>query len=575
MKKVLLTMVCLVAFTIVKAQPTVTGKWTKSEKGIISAADINNSNPIALSAQGEMYATGLFTENFSFGGMDLEALATSAYLLKYDANGEAKWGVALTGAATITAITTDETGNVYIAGNFADVVSFGSTDGVTIEKEGLKQDGTSLESQSAGFIAKYDTNGVVKSVQTFLPEGLPDLVEEEYYLPEDGQLYFNINKLLYDGKLYASALMTGRTTNNGFTFDGSYSDPWGGLFFIELSSSSIFSLNESLEVDGIIALMRPTPIIMEEVQYSVESTTFTVSGGKLYTGFVATGRETLTIGTKNESIEMHLPGDGDNDGMGFGYILSEINLSDMTAVTKKYEEKHTSGTNRCNIKSMIIKEDALILSGSFNGNLAFDTQKSAVGASDLYMAGLNKNTLDVTWTAVSGIDEGEITQKEEIFKGATFVGDYIYMIGYTADIASHVAETPLAFWVKATDGTITNANPANVITGVVSSDDELALAEYAVENDEVTNSFSLNTIGNGDSLSSSTKDAGVSVYPNPVVDELNFTSPCDVVITNLVGITVKQAENVINLNVADLAGGHYLVKVSTDEGTNTVKVIKK
>ena len=48
-------------------------------------------------------------------------------------------GVALAGAATIKAITTDASGNVYIAGNFADVVEFGSTDGNAVEKEGMKK----------------------------------------------------------------------------------------------------------------------------------------------------------------------------------------------------------------------------------------------------------------------------------------------------------------------------------------------------------------------------------------------------------------------------------------------------
>ena len=68
---------------------------------------------------------------------------------------------------------------------------------------------------------------------------------------------------------------------------------------------------------------------------------------------------------------------------------------------------------------------------------------------------------------------------------------------------------------------------------------------------------------------------GVSVYPNPVVDVLNFTSPCNVAVINLMGVTVKQAENVSNLNVSDLINGQYIVKVTTEDGTSTVKVIKK
>ena len=115
MKKVLLLAFCAAAMLTVQAQPTVTNSWTKSQTDILSVANVNNSNPVAVSAQGDMYATGLFTENFTFGGKEIEAVATSSYLLKYGTDGAEKWGVALTGAATIKTITTDGAGNVYIA----------------------------------------------------------------------------------------------------------------------------------------------------------------------------------------------------------------------------------------------------------------------------------------------------------------------------------------------------------------------------------------------------------------------------------------------------------------------------
>ena len=120
--------------------------------------------------------------------------------------------VALAGAATIKAITTDVSGNVYIAGNFADVVEFGSTDGKAIEKEGMKIDGAFITDQAAGFVAKYDVNGVLKAVQSFVPEALPELIATGMYSPEAGTLYFDIDKISYsNGKLYASVLYPGLT----------------------------------------------------------------------------------------------------------------------------------------------------------------------------------------------------------------------------------------------------------------------------------------------------------------------------------------------------------------------------
>ena len=61
----------------------------------------------------------------------LDPIANSAYLAKYDAEGNVAWAVGLRGAATITAITTDEQNNVYVAGTLADAVEVGSTDGKT------------------------------------------------------------------------------------------------------------------------------------------------------------------------------------------------------------------------------------------------------------------------------------------------------------------------------------------------------------------------------------------------------------------------------------------------------------
>ena len=54
MKKVLLLAFCAAAMLTVQAQPTVTNSWTKSQTDILSVANVNNSNPVAVSAQVDM-----------------------------------------------------------------------------------------------------------------------------------------------------------------------------------------------------------------------------------------------------------------------------------------------------------------------------------------------------------------------------------------------------------------------------------------------------------------------------------------------------------------------------------------
>ena len=573
MKKVLLLAFCAAAMLTVQAQPTVTNSWTKSQTDILSVANVNNSNPVAVSAQGDMYATGLFTENFTFGGKEIEAVATSSYLLKYGTDGAEKWGVALTGAATINTITTDGAGNVYIAGNFADELTFGSTDGNTQVKEGIKMDGTPIADQAAGFVAKYDVNGVLKAVQSFVSKPLPELEATGIYFPEAGDYRFDINNIAYsDGKLYASASYKGLTENNGFSFKGGYFDlDGGGFWYGDLVSGAVFSLNDQLEVDGILANMGVTGGKSTDLS-SVQSVSFAVAEGKLYSGFVASGKQTLTIGSKEQAFDLSQ----ENGVTEYGHILSIIDLADgSSSLTKKYSTTHDAYGNYCFIKSMLVKGDVLLLGGTFNAKLAFDQNIDAVSTNDLYVAVLNKNTLDVNNAVASKINEGDANSKKEEFGGMTVCGDYVYMIGHTAVIASHAVETPLTFWIDTTNGTMTQANPANLATGVAASGTKLAIAQTQVADQKLENIFSLNEVSNATGISSTEQGAGVSVYPNPVVDVLNFTTPCDVVIINLMGVTVKQAENVSSLPVSDLISGQYIIKLTTEDGTSTAKVIKK
>ncbi|WP_322932611.1 T9SS type A sorting domain-containing protein [Bacteroides sp. CG01] len=576
MRKVLLFALCVAASVVAQAQPTVNNSWTKSQMGILPVKDVNNSNPVALSAQGDMYVTGLFAgDGFSFAGTDLAPIAVSSYLLKYGADGTEKWGVVLAGAATIKAITTDASGNVYIAGNFADVVEFGSTDGKAIEKEGVKMGGAFITEQAASFIAKYDPEGILKAVQSFVPVALPELEATGMYDPLAGDYRFDINTLVYDsGKLYASASYTGLTENNNFSFKGGYFDYFGGGFYYgDLKCGAIFSLNDQLEVSGIIANIGVTGGQSIE-EASVSSTSFAIVGGKLYSGFVVSGGQTLTIGSQKQEFNLF-----QEEGMTeYGYILSVIDLTDGTsALTKKYTTTHDILPNSSIIKSMIAKDNVLLVGGTFNKQLPFDTNKTSVSTNDIYVVGLNPNTLDVNWSAISAFNEGEEKKKNEVFSGMALAGDYVYAIGYSSDIASHAAETPLAFWVNISNGTMTQSNPANLTTGVAALGTKLATAQTKVANDKLENIFSLNEVtgGGGTGISSTEQGAGVSVYPNPVVDVLNFTTPCNVAVINLMGVTVKQAENVSNLNVSDLINGQYIVKVTTEDGTSTVKVIKK
>ena len=75
-----------------------------------------------------------------------------------------------------------------------------------------------IADQAAGFVAKYDANGVLKAVQSFVPKALPELEATGMYYPLAGDFRFDISTLAYgNGKLYVAATYTGLTENNNFS----------------------------------------------------------------------------------------------------------------------------------------------------------------------------------------------------------------------------------------------------------------------------------------------------------------------------------------------------------------------
>ena len=155
--------------------------WTAKITGVTSLEDLYLQAPVCVDNAGSTYTTGQFTDVITIGSTTLEAVANSAYLAKYNADGTAAWAIGLSGAATITSVTTDESNNVYIAGTFADVVKVGSTDGKTQEIKGAENE----TNKTASFIASYNANGELQAVRTFLAQTNEDAANSGLYFPDN------------------------------------------------------------------------------------------------------------------------------------------------------------------------------------------------------------------------------------------------------------------------------------------------------------------------------------------------------------------------------------------------------
>lgn len=289
MKKSLLTafVACAVC---VSANATA---WTADITGIFDADGAVYAAQTAVAADGSVIATGAFNAEATILGNAFEPIGTSAYIAKYNADGTAAWSVALTGAVTVTAVTTDAEGNIYVAGRYADEVTLGSTDDNTQVVKGIMVWGDYSTEKDASFIARYSAAGALTAAKSFVPEESSSATEaagiEGFYASTPK---FIVNEVkAYGNKVYASAVYSGDTTVDGVTFAGTYNDPWGGSFIVDLNSTCVFSVNASdfSGCESVIACTTQGNLATENDQYQSSSVTFTVADGSVYALFAGDG----------------------------------------------------------------------------------------------------------------------------------------------------------------------------------------------------------------------------------------------------------------------------------------------
>lgn len=347
MKKLLLSM--LAACAVVGASAAVTdlkAVWNVSQECAPQDTMLWNA-PVAVDAAGNLYGTGAFNKEFAPAGTTLTPVGTSAFIGKWDVNGGVKWAVAITGAASITAVDVDAAGNVYVAGVYADEITFGTTSGDPIVKEGQLVAGEPTMEKNSSFIAKYDANGVVKAVTTFVPDGLPELVATGMYYPMDGDVYFKINHLQAAADaVYASAVFTGYTKNGEAEFKGSYNDPWFGEFFVDISSAAVLKLNADLagcqnvlncSTDGALATL--------DAQYSASSVTFDAAGD--YVNAVFAGNGPLVVSSAKSVEKAETP------STEYDYICVSLSADGETIALQNRIAAPAAGVKTLNVPSKI------------------------------------------------------------------------------------------------------------------------------------------------------------------------------------------------------------------------------
>jgi len=146
---------------------------------------------------------------------------------------------------------------------------------------------------------------------------------------------------------------------------------------------------------------------------------------------------------------------------------------------------------------------------------------------------------------------------------------------------THPSTLTLVMNTSATDATAqikidgTNRTDASGIITV-----SLAAGSHTLAKSNSANLFYIKTAFGTLGLSQNAETQKLTLYPNPVTNNLFLSSDSQkiksVMIYSINGALVKSISNTIeNIDVSNLNAGSYLVKVTTDQGSFTQKIIKK
>ena len=548
----------------VASAPTWTNELTTTE----AFADLHRGAAMTIDNEGNAIVTGSYTTELQFAGSYLEATATSAFVAKYDKAGNKKWAAGLNGAATINAITTDAAGNIYAAGVFADAVEILNANGES------KQTITGMADRpdkATGFIVKYSKDGEYVASKTITPKTNAALAGTELW--DDSRAGFYAKKLVIDGtKLYLSASYKGDVNVDNVALSGKYVNI-GGFMFQDAVSMCVLSFNTSDLGDAkTVSYFGAKEQTTNESLYQTEDVNFDVHDGKVYVGYVASGKDmTLYAGNSTSDVPLIYRGDGINE---HGYILAVI---DGNNVTKKvFHSEETDNMNVLNtIDHMVFKNNKLYLVGTFNQALPFDNTISFSGGCDTYAVSLNATTLEKEWAVTSNFEEGEANYSAENVSGVVIANDgAINIYGWVENTNGHSVTSALNHTVAAgTPTKMEKESDAKLFMAVATNGNTKLFQTDNVKTTEggltYPGKYTYTYYGGG----SATGVSNVMTADNTINwdgNNVTLAKAADITLYNVSGMLVKKANNASTMSLDNVASGIYTVKA----GKQTIKVVK-
>ena len=555
MRRTLLIAACSLFLAGTQAFAADQQKWSKSVENTVSKwEELNLQAPTAVDNAGNTYATGACTQPIVIGSTVLDPIANSAYLAKYDAEGNVAWAVGLRGAATITAITTDEQNNVYVAGTLADAVEVGSTDGKTQTINGKAGE---VENQVSSFIAAYSAEGALKATKVIWTETDATVAEAIPNGSYEGSPNIQINHLAVAGnKLYASALYTGDLTMDDMKWEGSYLDLFG--YYMDYVSGGIFSVDKTtLSQTTSIANIVTTGLFTMGTS-AVKSISLTTGGNDIYMCFSASGN--VTYNKADQTSEDFVFPESEEAS---GYVVSSIKEGRINS--KTFTTTITKSTAFGSVNDMKIEGENLYIAGCFQEALAFDNTLTAKDACDLYTVALNKNNFELQWAAQSNLNEGNGDAQHfyENFTAMTVNNGEVSLYGYVIQNQDNKKTITKSLAYTCSNSTTTSNDVPLLVTGAATNGTTKALLSANITDFSTT--LAAYTVSGGDGIN------GVkALSAQRVGNTFYFAEPNDITVYDLQGRMLKQANHATSVSIDDLNQGIYILS----NGKSTMKAQK-
>lgn len=405
MKKLLLSLVALVAAVNLSAKDEDEGGWMKNFTPVADAADLKGVH-VAQAGDGSVYVSSSQNAEFTFGTSTVSASdLTGAIIVKYDKDGNEQWTTRMSGAATITTMNAAEDGTLYVAGTFTDEVSLILNEAPAV---------MASEDVISAFVGKVSKDGGFTVVKTFTPETDETIAMSEipFYLPDEEPIYVTPTKIKVAGdKVYVAITYQGDIKALGW--DGAYAYLEDYMMYLDNKSAGVFALNaDALDSPTTICTVQATSTAddgISETQHYPEALSFTVMNETVVVGFFGFGDLTLTPGNvgkkRNYSFESG----------SHAFVLAAF-LEEGLVDIPYTAAPHGKDAKPYNV-FMDKAGDNVIIGGTFYGELPFDNSQTsgAVGAPEdgyptytqayaPFVASFNTNSGQLDWAGAAPLE---------------------------------------------------------------------------------------------------------------------------------------------------------------------------